>query len=210
VSPEAGIQNFRRDWGVILARGDSQRMGQPKGLCRAEDDHRPFLQRIHDLYAGLGWPLAVVTQPELREVYSFLLRWQQIRWILRERGLGTAASVGAALLVLRGMATHLWLHPVDLPAVRPATLAHLGAISSRYPEAVLVPVHEQRPGHPVVLPTLTMGRLADPGLPGSMRAQLRRWCGEGPGRLAPLHHIAVEDIGVITDHDEPESLAAAP
>ena len=40
----------RRDWAVVLARGESRRMGRPKGLCSAPDDPRPFLQRVYDLY----------------------------------------------------------------------------------------------------------------------------------------------------------------
>ena len=59
----------RRDWGVILARGDSARMGRPKGLCRLPGDAASFLASICGLYARAGLPVAVVTRPDLGSLY---------------------------------------------------------------------------------------------------------------------------------------------
>jgi len=104
---------MRCDWAVILARGESKRMGWPKGLCRRPGDDEPFLVRIVRLYGAAGLPVAVVTTDRLRRLYEPALARDAVqRWIEREPGAGTAASAGAALAALVGTASHLWLHPV--------------------------------------------------------------------------------------------------
>jgi CTP:molybdopterin cytidylyltransferase MocA len=193
---------------VILARGDSSRMGGPKGLCRTTDDDRPLIRRVHDLYRRQGCPVAVVTRSDLRQVYAWALAGRQVRWIIGRRGGDTAASVGAALLALKGAAEHLWLHPVDLPAVDPRTLVRLHAESRSDPRAVVIPEHGGRPGHPVVLPVTAFANRVGPDTAGPMREQLRRWCGTRPESVAPLRRVAVTDPGVVADLDDPASLAA--
>jgi CTP:molybdopterin cytidylyltransferase MocA len=199
----------RRDWGVILARGGSRRMGKPKGACRTASDERPLLVRVTGLYASGGFGVAVVTTAALRRIYRPLLRDARIRWIIGGGGRGTAASAGAALQALASEASHLWLHPVDLPAVTARTLAVLRARSRREPHAVIVPHFRGRRGHPVILPVARLSRCADPRLPGRMRDQLRRWCGDRPGTLAPLRRVACADPGIVRDVDDPGALTTA-
>lgn len=201
----------RSDWAVILARGDSRRMGRPKGAVRLPDDPRPLLARVAALYEGGGWPLAVVTTPALADVYRAL--WPgaaAARWIIGPRGEGTAASVASALVVLGDQASHLWLHPVDLPHVWPQTLALLAALSARLPEAALTPHWRGRPGHPVVVPTAPLRDLAAQPLGGAFRDVLLARA-RGPARTGPtLAIVAVSDPGVVADHDGPVGQEAQP
>lgn len=200
----------RRDWAVILARGDSARMGCPKGLCRlpGEPDGPAFLARIAGLYAGLGWPVAVVTKPELVEPYrsaAAAAPAAAIRWIARPGGGGTAASVAAAVSELATEATHLWLHPVDLPEVSPATVAQLAARSRACPVGVLVPTHGGAPGHPVVLPMAVGRDLAGTAPGGAMRDLLLAWTAPGSARRAEMLEVEIADPGVTADRDVPDA-----
>ena len=194
----------RGDQGVILARGESRRMGRPKGLCPSGLPGRSCLQAVADLYAAVGWPLAVVTTAPLAELYRPLLAGgPPVLWITRAAGGDTALSVVAALEVLGGTATHLWLHPVDLPQVAPGTLARLAAASRQAPGSVLVPEHAGVPGHPVVLPTAPFLALCGARPDGPMRPLLLAAArGEGTAR-APLRNVPVADPGVIADRDTP-------
>lgn len=199
----------RRDWAVILARGGSTRMGYPKGLCRlrGEPDGPPFLARIAGLYAGLGWPVAVVTTPELVEPYRSAVAGAPtaaMRWIARPGGAGTAASVAAAVGELADEATHLWLHPVDLPEVRPDTVAQLAARSRACPDEVLVPTHAGAPGHPVVLPVAVARDLAGTAPGGAMRELLLAWTAPGAARRATRREVEIADPGVTADRDVPD------
>ncbi len=198
----------RCDVAVVMARGASRRMGQPKGLCRLPGDVATLLQRVVALHRGAGRPVAVVTLPQLWADYAGVVDDAgRLRWILAPPGGGTATTALAALRALPE-ATHLWLHPVDLPGVRPATCARLAALSAEAPGAIIAPVHAGRPGHPVLLPAQPFRplaeRLGSGPLPGAMRDLLR-----GDAAPAPLHRVAVDDPGVIDDFDSPEDLAAA-
>jgi CTP:molybdopterin cytidylyltransferase MocA len=127
-----------------------------------------------------------------------------VLWITRARGGDTALSVVAALEALGETATHLWLHPVDLPQVAPGTLARLAAASRRAPGCVLVPEHAGAPGHPVVLPTAPFLALRGSRPDGPMRPLLLAAArGDGVAR-APLRNVPVADPGVIADRDTPE------
>jgi len=126
-----------------------------------------------------------------------------VRWIARPGGGGTAASVAAAVSDLADAATHLWLHPVDLPEVRPETVAQLAARSRACPDGVLVPTHGGAPGHPVVLPVAVARDLAGTEPGGAMRELLLAWTAPGAARRAPRLEVEIADPGVTADRDVP-------
>ena len=203
----------RRDHAVVLARGFSSRMGRPKGLCRATSGGSTCLEAVADLYRAAGLPLAVVTTPQLARLYEPLLAGgAPVRWIVREAGQDTAASVAAALTELAACATHLWLHPVDLPDVGAATLMRLSQASRLAPLAVLVPVHQGARGHPVVLPCAPFADLRGSWPAGPMRDLLRERSERGDARAVAVRELPVDDPGVADDRDEPgpQPAAAAP
>lgn len=189
----------RRDEALILARGDSARMGRPKGLCMATDDPRPLIARIADLHLDVGHAVTVVTRPDLVAPYAEVLGQRPVHWATPPPGEGTARSALAGLHDAADRATHLWLHPVDVPRVAPDTMAALADASRAQPEAVIVPEHEGAPGHPVVAPTRPADAPWPLDAPGSMRDLLHsgRWT---------LHALPCDDPGVIDDLDTPADL----
>ena len=198
----------RRDWAVVMARGESRRMGRPKGLCRLPGMDHNFLVSIVRLYQNLDFPVAIVTTPRWRQAYAReLTETDEVRWIEAAAGEGTARTVMAALIALADSATHLWLHPVDLPGVDPASLQELRTRSRTSPQAVLVPEYEGQPGHPVVLPSRPFAALEPSVPPGAMRPWLLELTRPGPDQLAPLLAVPLTDAGVIRDYDDPEALA---
>ncbi len=187
----------RRDWAVILARGDSRRMGAPKGCVVLRDDPRPLLRRVAELHDAAGRALCIVTTPALAALYAPLLpRRLRPVWALHPPGGDTAASVLVAAARLAGRATHLWLHPVDVPLVAAATCELLAAASARRPDAVIVPVVGERRGHPVVAP-LAAWLDGDPAAcDGPMRDLI-----DAAG-IAVIR-LPVTDAGVARDFDVP-------
>jgi CTP:molybdopterin cytidylyltransferase MocA len=166
------------------------------------------LLSIVRLYRSLGFPVAIVTTPPLREAYAAaVIGIEEVHWIVVAAGEGTARTVTAALTGLADSATHLWLHPVDLPGVALETLRELEMRSRANPQAVLVPEYEGQPGHPVVLPSRPFAALEPNVPPGAMRPWLLELTRPGPDQLAPLLAVPLTDAGVIRDYDDPEALA---
>lgn len=193
----------RRDWAVILARGESRRMGRPKGLVRAADDPRPLLARIAALYAARGVPVCIATSPALAAAYGATVpAGLRPVWALHPPGGGTAATCLAAVARLDGRATHLWFHPVDLPRVLPETLDRLADASREEPESVIVPFHGEDRGHPVIAP-LAPWRGRDPAEhPDAAMRDLIAASGIG------IRSVRVSDPGTVADLDAPGDLSA--
>lgn len=196
----------RRDAVLVLARGDSRRMGQPKGLCRLDPTGPTLLEAVVALYGDR--PVTVVTRPDLEAAYRAVLgRRPDTRWLALPPGDDTARTVLAAWAAVRDAdrPTHVWLHPVDLPLLAAGTLAALDEGSRRDPAAAIRPEHGGTPGHPVVVPAALLDWAVDRNdllAAGSMRVALTAWAQAG-GRLIPLPVI---DPGCVTDFDDPAAL----
>lgn len=191
----------RLDVAVVLARGDSRRMGFAKGLARLPGDERTLAERIADLYLGFGWPVLLIARRGTGAAYRRALAGRAgVRVAVAAGGGDTAGTLAAAAGHLPPACSHVWAHPVDLPLVAAATVAALAARSAAAPTAVLRPVHGDVPGHPVVLPVSLVRALATGEQPpaGPMRDRL-----DGGWTAVPT-----DDAGVVRDFDGPAALAA--
>ena len=61
------------DWAVIMARGQSRRLGFPKGAATLGPGGKPLLTLVEELYRQLDFCRLVVTVPELEDNYGALL-----------------------------------------------------------------------------------------------------------------------------------------
>jgi CTP:molybdopterin cytidylyltransferase MocA len=195
---------------VILARGDSSRMGLPKGLVKLPGDAVPFLQRIVGLYLDLGIAVRVVTLDELAPSYRTLLQEHEDVEVVGSRsGGGTATTVLAgwrSLNIAAADAAAVLAHPVDMPLVRPSTLEDLLRVARRNPHRVLRPVCHGSPGHPVVVPAAILGILEGEASyrNGSLQDFFAR--GAEAGLIRDVLEVTVADEGVIRDFDTPADL----
>ena len=200
--------DFRLDCAVIMARGQSSRLGYPKGMATLGPGQPPFLVLVDSLYRELGFSRLIVTLPSLKDAYQALLGPEPVAtWLVEPEGGDTALTLLAAWRYLgRHLQppTHVWAHPVDLPLVKPLTVAMIKQESDRHPEQVVRPVHDCQPGHPVVIPGFILDSLesdtSGEDLCGPMRQLLARL-----GSAAVLD-FPVKDQGVVRDFDDPGDL----
>jgi molybdenum cofactor cytidylyltransferase len=187
--------------GLILAAGESSRMGQPKALLPCPPTGRTFVtqlitalhdggvaqvgvvgrvgdQGLRDEIGRASPPVAYLQNPspELGQLSSLLVG---IDYAERQRAAG-------ALVV-----------PVDMPLIQAATVRAALEAFMRHDEPVLRVTHRGRHGHPVIFgaPLFAALRQADPSQ--GARAVVRQ-------DSSRVHEIEVDDPGVLRDVDFPD------
>lgn len=179
---------------VVLAAGMSSRMGTLKPvLCLGEGTITDrviatFLQNNVEVYLVVGHRkdeiLAAIAHPNVCIVENPNY----------ERGMFTSVQAGVSRL----HTDHRWFFvmPVDIPLVRPATVARLMTEAGNHPGSVVYPTFGGQRGHPVLIPS----RLAQPILRS-----------EGDGGLKALLSadddcldVVVPDSNIVFDVDSPE------
>ena len=197
-------------WVVILARGDSRRMGRPKGAVCLPGRQETMLQMVCRLYPAQLFRRLVVTREDLLPVYQPLLGGEgAVQWVCAPAGGSTAGTVAAALAAVpqdEGAGGLLLAHPVDVPLVRGATRDLLLRTLAHAEVPVVRPVFRGRPGHPVVFRReplrRLLARIAAPELERNSLGQILQ-------RALPaeaMRLLDVEDEGVVRDFDTPGDL----
>jgi CTP:molybdopterin cytidylyltransferase MocA len=137
---------------VILAAGRSSRFGRPKALLPADSSGITFIARLVESFRAAGVrEVLVVGRPEdlqLREAVhaaaaQFVVNADADRGQLSSLIAGINAADSPDVDAVVAM-------PVDIPLVRPDTIATVLAAFARGPAIVARATHQGRHGHPVI------------------------------------------------------------
>jgi CTP:molybdopterin cytidylyltransferase MocA len=176
---------------VILAGGASRRMGFPKALLDLHGE--TFLDRLIGLFAPVCAQTVVVLGHQSERIREGIRRAAQVEFAVNaapERGQLTSLQAGFRLL--RPEIEQVFFTPVDYPGISPATVATLTAHAGAAP---VVPEHDGKHGHPVLIPAaLTAEFLALPETE-SARTVIHR-------HAAVTRYIPVHDNGILLDVDD--------
>ena len=181
---------------LILAAGRSSRMGAFKPLMPLRD--RTVLEILIDLYRAAGISdMLVVLGHQAADVQP-ILETQGIRWTINENyHQGMFSSIQAGVKNLHPECKAFFLHPADIPLVRPETLSRLMNIRREKKTSVCYPCYKDRRGHPPLLSTALIPAVVAFDEPGGMRALLSRYNGEAL-------NIDCHDPGILMDIDTPK------
>jgi len=178
---------------VILAAGFSSRMDAFKPLMRIGG--RRVLDRVVDLYCQAGIA-------DIRVVAGH--RSGEIRAALDGRTItmvdnphyadGMYSSVVAGVKALPPGIGAFFVHPVDIPLVRPHTLNRLLDAADTNPPPVVYPVFDGRRGHPPLICKEIESAIVDHDGQGGLRALLNRFD-------ADAREVPVADEGILLDLD---------
>ncbi len=181
---------------IILAAGYSRRMGRYKPLL--DLDGQTVLDRVVSLYRNAG-----VT--DIRVVTGF--RSESIRIALADQPVcvihnpdhdrGMFSSVLAGINSLPAAVQSFFVHPVDLPLVRPYTLKILMDAFPKSSSSVLYPVFDGLRGHP----PLIHGELKNAILTHDGSNGLRGLLGRFDSKALD---VQVADEGILLDLDTPD------
>ena len=178
---------------IVLAAGESARMGQPKALLRWRD--RTFVEHAIALGRSCA-PLVVVAGatplPGLDVPVVENAAWQR----------GPLSSLQVGLHAIAGQAwSGVLVLTVDRPHVDPSTIDALLRAHASDPEAVLQPSYEGRRGHPILHPRDVAQRLLALPATASARDVVHR-----PDIATRRTAVPVDDPAVLDNIDAPEDL----
>jgi len=182
--------------GLILAAGESRRMGSPKALLQYGGE--TFLDRLIGLFEARSAPVIVVLGAGADQVRAATLRkatfvenagWQRGQITSMQCGLRAAPpDVDGVLFTL-----------VDHPAVRAETIdALLAAPAAAW---LRVPRYREQNGHPIWFSRNLIGAFLALAESGSARDVVR-------AHAAETEIVAVDDPGVLADIDDPGAYRA--
>jgi len=136
--------------GVVLAAGRSARMGSPKALL--DFLGLPFVVRILEALEALEVKTRVVVLgPDAPRIQPILAGHDCMIVENPEPETGPIASLRGALRALEPVQpTAVLVWPVDLPHVRVTTIERLLEAHRRSQGSIVLPLFEERRGHPVI------------------------------------------------------------
>jgi molybdenum cofactor cytidylyltransferase len=183
--------------GLILAAGESSRMGQDKALLTYRG--RTFLETIIETLraAGIG-RIAVVLGHHAEEIQR-AVKLEGVEIVVnRDYQRGQTSSLQAGLRALEASSAEaVVLCPVDHPAFLPETVRRLIEAFGQNHLPAAMPTFQNQRGHPVLISRELFGELlalpADRGANSVMRQH----------RDATAF-IDTEDPGILLDVDDPE------
>ena len=190
--------------GILLAAGQSQRMGRPK-LVLPWRDGRPIIAHMVDLFKQSQVdPIIVVTGADREQIEACLVDLPAILAHNRDHASqGMIASVRVGLYALQESTCEAALvMPADLPSLQPRTLQALIEAYQQNEFPIVAPSFERRRGHPVLLSRFEWNAIMELPEDHSLRDFLN-------SRTDAIGHVVVDDPGILHDLDTPEDYERA-
>jgi molybdenum cofactor cytidylyltransferase len=176
--------------GLILAAGESRRMGSPKALLEYRGE--TFLDRLIGIFAARCSPVVVVLGSGAADIRARISR-PALVVVNPDFRLGQTSSMQCGLRRV-GDASGVLFTLVDHPAVEPQTI---DALLEGSPSALLrVPRHQGRRGHPVWFSAALIPEFLMLPSSGAARDVVH-------AHRAETEFLDVEDAGILADIDDP-------
>jgi CTP:molybdopterin cytidylyltransferase MocA len=185
---------------IVLAAGESRRMGFPKALLRYRD--MTFLESILAASAAAGLdPSIVVLGPDAHKILASVMLDHVVEARNDHPETGQIGSIrqGISAIINRPVeGAVIW--PVDQPQVSVGTVERLIEAYRNGGASVVVPAHEGRRGHPVLFGRDVFDDLLSAPINVGARAVVREQ--QERGRLL---EVPVTDAAILEDIDTPEA-----
>jgi molybdenum cofactor cytidylyltransferase len=187
--------------GILLAAGESRRMGFPKPLLRVGDD--TFLARAAASMLAVVPRLIVVLGAHANRIRPAIPADSRIAVVENPRWqAGQLSSLKAGLGAISRDADAVLMHLADHPLVKRSTFARVIAQFTVDDGAIVIARNAGKRGHPVLFAHSVFGELlAAPEEQGAKAVVIR-----DPSRVV---YVDVDDPGVNLDLDTPAELARA-
>jgi molybdenum cofactor cytidylyltransferase len=179
--------------GIILAAGESSRMGTPKALLKLRGE--TFVDRLIRCFAPYCSPIIVVLGHEPEIVRAGIRSGDKAAFVLNtDYQRGQFSSLQCGLRAVPPTADGVVFTPVDHPNIEPSTVGKLTDTRA----VIAIPQYLGRHGHPVLCSAALIPEFLK--LPSESQAPvvLHRHQHE-------IQYIDVADPGILDDIDDPEA-----
>jgi len=178
---------------IVLAAGKSLRMGSCKQLLSLGGS-TVISRCLTTLQSGGIGDIVVVVSEDGREVAAAAQRHDVRVVVNRAEDADMASSVRTGRDAIAPDIGGILVALCDYPLVTPATVALLVRLHGTYPDGIIIPTHEGRRGHPVLIPRTILEELRE-GM------TLRDVVQHDQNRI---YDTPVDDAGILVDMDTPE------
>ena len=183
--------------GILLAAGESRRMGSPKALLRYQG--QSFIERICQAYFTAGVDELIVVLGARAEVLRQAIPVHPTLHIVENpryfQGQLSSLMVGIGALSVESEAAIVNL--VDHPLIAATTISALLSSFRVNPSPILIASYNGKRGHPVLFSRQIYGEILAAPLDQGAKFVVRK----DPSRVCEL---PLDDPGILADIDTPE------
>jgi CTP:molybdopterin cytidylyltransferase MocA len=187
--------------GIILAAGEGRRFGQCKALARL--DGITFLEAVALRLKAIGCnPVIVVGGRYPDDILDEAERLKIDCVINTDWKQGQFTSLKTGLSHIGNDVCGVFITLVDHPFVVSETYGFMKEAFAKFPKKIIIPVHEHRRGHPIIIPQAIMRQIVESTNDTNLRDIIRNHEGI-------VVQFRCKDPGVLTDIDTREDLERA-
>ena len=188
--------------GIVLAAGESRRMGSPKALLDYQG--HTFIENICATFltAGVDELIVVLGAHEHEEqIRAVVPKHPALRTVLNPRyRLGQLSSLMVGINALSPESQAAVVNLVDHPLIKPETIQALLSSFGADPSPIIIASYQGRRGHPVLFSRRVYGEILAAPLDKGAKVVVRK----DPARV---REIALDDPGIRADIDTPQEYA---
>jgi molybdenum cofactor cytidylyltransferase len=183
--------------GILLAAGESRRMGSPKALLRYRG--KMFIERICEAFLASGVDeLIVVLGARAVELQRAIPAHPALRTVINPHYFqGQLSSLMTGLGAVSAESEAAIVNLVDHPLITVETFQALIASFRANPLSILIASYNGKRGHPVLFSSQVYGELLAAPLDQGAKIVVRK----DPSRV---REIPLDDPGILADIDTPE------
>jgi len=185
---------------ILLAAGESRRMGSPKALLHYQG--QTFIERICRAFLDAGVDeLIVVLGARAEEIGRALPAHPAIHSVVNTRYFqGQLSSLMVGIGALSPNSEAAVVNLVDHPLITAKTIKALVSSFHDAPLPILIASYQGRRGHPVLFSSQVYGEILAAPLDQGAKVVVRK----DPARV---REIQLDDPGILADIDTPEEYA---